>query len=164
MSLNINIVIDKFRQLANLHPQINSFGYGPIYDIMGYEMQYSYLWVRNDDSHTLVYSEGNKYQSVEYNFVLRVGDKVNNQPNVYLANGQNSNNGLDVIADTFRILLDIINSIMMNTAGLFNDLELVNDIDIEPFFHEDTGDVNGHQASITLRIKNDNKCNSPLTN
>jgi hypothetical protein len=163
MSLNINTIIGKFNQLANTHPLINSFGYGPIYDLDGYpDMEYAYLWVRNDNSHTLVYSEDNKYQAVEFQFILRVGDKVNNQPNVFKANGENSNNGLTIIKDTFRILLDILNSIMMNTLGLFNDLELVNDVDIEPFFHEDTGDVNGHQATITLRIKNDNKCVSPL--
>jgi hypothetical protein len=163
MSLNINVIISKFQQLANTHPMINSFGYGPIYDLDGYEMTYPYMWVRNDDSHTLIYTEDNKYQAVEFQFILRVGDKVNNQPNIFSANGENSNNGLEIISDTFRILLDILNSIMMNSLGLFNDLELVNDVSIEPFFHEDTGDVNGHQASITLRIKNDNKCVSPLT-
>lgn len=162
MSLNINVIIAKFKQLADAHPNINSFGYGPIYDLDGYEMQYAYLWVRNDNSHTLVYSEDNKYQAVEFQFTLRVGDKVNNQPNVYQANGENSNNGLDIIGDTFRTLLDILNSIMMNNLGVFNDLELINDVDIQPFFHEDTGDVNGHEATITLRIKNDNKCFSPL--
>lgn len=163
MSLNINVIIGKFQQIANLHPNINSFGFGPIYDLDGYNMVYPYLWVRNDNSHTLVYTEDNKFQAIEFQFILRVGDRVNNQPNVYLANGENSNNGLDVIADTFRTLIDILNSIMMNTLGLFDELELINDVDIEPFFHEDTGDVNGHQATITLRIKNDNKCVSPLT-
>jgi hypothetical protein len=163
MSLNINIIVGKFQTMANLHPQVHSFGYGPIYDLDGYEMTYPYLWVRNDLSHSLVYSEDNKFQAVEFQFILRVGDRVNNQPNVYQANGENSNNGLDVIADTFRILMDFMNSMMMNTLGLFDELELINDVDIEPFFHEDTGDVNGHQATITLRIKNDNKCISPMT-
>lgn len=160
---NINTIIGKFGQIAVGHPNINSFGYGPIYDLDGYEMTYPYLWIRNDNSHTLIYSEDNKYQAIEFQFVLRVGDKVNNQPNVFKANGENSNNGLDIVSDTFRTLLDILNSMMMNTLGLFPDLEPVGDIDIQPFFHEDTGDVNGHEATITLRIKNDGKCFSPLT-
>jgi hypothetical protein len=141
---------------------INSFGYGPIYDLDGYEMDYPYLWVRNDNSHTLVFSENNKYQAIEFQFILRVGDKVNDQPNVYKANGENSNNGLDIIADTFSILVDLLNDVMMDGSGLWVDFELTSDIDIEPFFHEDTGDVNGHQATITLRVKNDNKCNTPV--
>lgn len=164
MSLNINVIISKFQQMANLHPNINGFGYGPLYDLDGYpKVQYPYLWVRNDISHSLIYSEDNKFQAVEFQFLLRVGDKVNEQPNIFSANGENSNNGLQIINDTFRILLDILNSIMMNSLSLFDELELINDVDIEPFFHEDTGDVNGHQATITLRIKNDNKCISPLT-
>lgn len=162
-SLNITTIINKFQQIANLHPNINSFGFGPLYDLDGYpSMEYPYLWVRNDNSHSLIYSEDNKFQAIEFQFILRVGDKVNDQPNIFKANGENSNNGLGIINDTFRILLDILNSIMMNTLSLFGDLELINDVDIEPFFHEDTGDVNGHQATITLRIKNDNKCISPL--
>lgn len=163
MSRNINVIIGKFQQVANLHPQINSFGYGPIYDLDGYEWDYPYLWIRNDNSHTFQFSPDNKYQAIEFQFTIRVGDKVNDQPNVYKANGENSNNGLDVIADTFTILVDILNSIMMNTLGLFDDLELTGDVDIEPFFHQDTGNVNGHEATITLRVKNDFKCHSPLT-
>ena len=163
MSLNISSIIGKFQTIANGHPNINSFGYGPIYDLDDYQMVYPYMWIRNDNSHTLVYTEDNKYQAVEFQFLIRIGDKVNDQPNVFLANGENSNNGLAIINDTFRILLDCLNTIMMNTLSLFNDLEMINDVDIEPFFHEDTGDVNGHQATITLRIKNDNKCISPLT-
>lgn len=163
MSKNINVIIGKFQQLANLHPMINSFGYGPLYDLDGYQMDYPYCWVRNDDAHTLVFSENNKYQAIEFQFTLRIGDKVNDQPNVYKANGENSNNGLDIIADTFSILVDLLNDIMMDTSGLWSDFELTDDISIEPFFHEDNSDTNGHQALITLRVKNDNKCFSPLT-
>jgi hypothetical protein len=111
----------------------------------------------------VVYTEINKYRAVEYNFILRVGDKVNDQKNVYMAYGENSNNGLDISSDTFTILLDIINAISEDSLGLFSDVSLINDIDVEPFFHEESGDVNGHQALITLRTKIENPCISPLT-
>jgi hypothetical protein len=161
--INIRDIIDNFETLYENHPNINSFGYGQQYDINGFRFNYPYMWIINDVPHTLIYSEDNKYQSIEYNFVIRIGDKLNDQINVLNSNGQSSNNGMDIISDTFRIMLDILNSIMMNSSGLFSELDLVNDIDIEPFFNEDTGDVNGHEATITLRVKNDFKCQSPLT-
>jgi hypothetical protein len=161
---SINQIIDKCLQMATSHPQVNGFGYGPLYDIVGQEINYPYLWVLNEDSHTLVYSENNiQYNALDYTFVLRVADKVNDQPNVYNANGENSNNGLEVVSDTAQILTDLINSMAQDSLNIFNEIEILEDVDIEPFFHEDSGDVNGHQATITLRVPNDNQCITPLT-
>jgi hypothetical protein len=134
-----------------------------LYDLQDDIKYYPYLWTINDISHNVIYTEINKYRAVEYNFILRVGDKVNDQINVYGAYGENSNNGLDISSDTFTILLDIINAISEDSLGLFSDVSLINDIDVEPFFHEESGDVNGHQALITLRTKIENPCISPLT-
>jgi hypothetical protein len=57
----------------------------------------------------------------------------------------------------------MINVISENSLGLFGDFTLLDDIEIEPFFHEDTGDVNGHQAQIRLRAALENPCISPIT-
>lgn len=163
MATTITSIISRFNQIATTDPRINAFGAGPLYDLQDDIKYYPYLWTINDISHNVVYTELNKYRAVEYNFILRVGDKVNDQKNVYMAYGENSNNGLDISSDTFTILLDIINVISENSLGLFHDLSLINDIDIEPFFHEESGDVNGHQALITLRVAIENPCISPLT-
>jgi hypothetical protein len=163
MATTINSMINRFNQIATLDPRVNAFGAGPLYNLQDDIKYYPYLWVINDISHNVIYTEINKYRAVEYNFILRVGDKVNDQKNVYMAYGENSNNGLDISSDTFTILLDIINAISENTLGLFSDVTLINDIDVEPFFHEESGDVNGHQALITLRTKIENPCISPLT-
>ena len=164
MATSVNQIIAKCLQIANAHPQLNGFGYGPLYDIVGQEINYPYLWVINEDSHTLSYSENNKqFNTLNYTFVLRVADIVNDQPNVYSANGENSNNGLEVISDTAQILTDIVNSIAQDSLNIFNDIEILDDVDIEPFFHEDSGDVNGHQATITLRVPNESQCVTPLT-
>jgi len=163
MGVSINQIISKCYTIANTHPQINGFGFGPEYDIVGQEINHPYLWVVNDDTHTINYAENNGYRSIEYTFVLRVGDKVNDQPNVYSANGENSNNGLEVISDTMQILVDVVNAISEDSLNIFNDISLIDDITIEPFFHEDESDVNGHQATITLRVRNDNPCITPLT-
>lgn len=163
MAITIANLISRFKTLANSDPRINAFGSGPLYDIIDDIEYYPYLWILNDVSHSVRYSEINKYRAVEYNFILRVGDKVNNQENVYAAYGENSNNGLDISSDTFTILVDLINVISEDSLGLFSDVTLIDDIDIEPFFHEDTGDVNGHQAQITLRAKIENPCDNPIT-
>ena len=57
----------------------------------------------------------------------------------------------------------MINVISEDSLGLFTGLSLLDDIEIEPFFHEDTGDVNGHQATIRLKAPLENPCISPIT-
>jgi hypothetical protein len=163
MAVTIANIVNRFKQLANADPRINAFGDGPLYDIIDDIKYYPYLWIQNDIPHRVNYTELNKYRAIEYSFVLRVGDKVNDQPNVYQAYGENSNNGLDISSDTFTILVDMINVISEDSLGLFTGLALLDDIEIEPFFHEDTGDVNGHMAQIRLRAPLENPCISPIT-
>jgi len=163
MAITIANLISRFKKLADADPRCNAFGSGPQYDIIDDIKYYPYLWIINDLNHSVRYTQDNRYKAIEYNFIIRVGDKVNNQQNVYRAYGENSNNGLDISSDTFTILVDVINAISENSIGLFGDVAMIDDIDVEPFFHEDTGDVNGHQATITLRVPIDNACSSPIT-
>lgn len=163
MSIPINELMRRFKILSDNDPRINAFGVGPLYDILEDIKYYCYLWIKNDIPHDVVFTDGNKYRAVEYNFIIRVGDKINNQKNIYGAIGENSNNGIDASSDTFTILLDLINVISEDSLGLFSDVSLVNSISVEPFFHEDTGDVNGHEAQITLRTKITNPCDNPIT-
>ena len=161
--VTIKNIVDRFRQIQTIDGRLNAFGSGPMYDLQDDIKYYPYLWCVDDIPHDVIYTEINKYRAVEYNFILRVGDKVNDQKNVYMAYGDNSNNGLDSLSDTFTILLDIINVISEDSLGLFPDLALTGDISVEPFHNEESGDVNGHQALITLRTKIENPCISPLT-
>ena len=163
MAITIAFIVNRLNQLANADPRINAFGAGPLYNIIDDIKYYPYLWIQNDINHRVSYTEINKYRAIEYSFILRVGDKVNDQPNVYEAYGENSNNGLDISSDTFTILVDMINAISEDSLGLFSGLALLDDIEIEPFFHEDTGDVNGHMAQIRLRTPLENPCISPIT-
>jgi len=159
----INDLMTKFKTISTTDPRINAFGTGQRYDILTDITYYPYLWIVSDLGHDLIYTEVNKYRAVEYNFVLRVADKNNNQINSYVAVGLNSNNGQDILSDCFTIITDIINCISEDSLNLFDDISLVGDITLEPFYNEDSGDVNGFEAAITLRVKNDNPCISPLT-
>lgn len=161
--ITINQVLNKFKSIAQTDPRINAFGTGQRYDILADIHYYPYFWVVSDLAHDLPFSDVNKYRAVEYNFVLRVADKNNNQKNTYHAVGLNSNNGQDILSDCFTIITDIINCISEDSLGLFVGLSLIDDISVEPFYNEDSGDVNGFEAQITLRVKNENPCISPLT-
>lgn len=163
MAISIHDLIFRFKKIANNEPRVNAFGAGPRYDIQDDVKYYPYLWIVNDLSHSMPYTDDNGYRVIEYNFVLRVGDKVNNQSGYLNQMGIPSNNGLDIHSDTFTIMVDIINAISNDSIGLFPDVILIDDINIEPFFNEDNGDVNGYEAEITLRVKNSGVCHSPLT-
>lgn len=162
-AVRISEILKRFKEIADLHPNINSFGAGPLYDINQDIKYFPYLFVLTDDTHTVLYSEDNGYRAIEYVFTLRVGDKVNNQPGYLGQMGIGSNNGLDISSDTFNTLLDIINTISEDSLGLFSDIHFIDDITIEPFFNEDSSNVNGNQATITLKVKNDKVCINPLT-
>jgi len=161
--ITINQMMNKFKFIADSDPRINAFGTGQRYDILTDIKYYPYFWIVSDLAHDLPYSDVNKYRAVEYNFVLRVADKNNNQINAYHAVGLNSNNGQDVLSDCFTIITDIINCISEDSLGTFSSIGLIDDISVEPFYNEDSGDVNGFEAQITLRVKNENPCISPIT-
>lgn len=161
--ITIKDIVNRIELLSNNHPKINSFGFGKVYDIAAYEVEYPYLFVSTESPHRIQFSTDNKFQALEFQFTLRVCDKVTWGTNPDSEIAESSNNGLDAISDTFQILRELINAIMMNTLGLFGDLDLVDDIFIDSLYHVDTGDVNGHECIITLRTKNDSKCVSTIT-
>lgn len=153
--IKIKEIIEKFEAIAGLHPNINYFGFGKIYDIPT-NIKYPYLWVAGDERHRIEYSEDNGYRAVEYNFNIRIGDKINNQLNYP------DGNRLDIINNTFIYMMDIINTISNDSLNIFNDIELIDTIYVEPFYNEDQHNVDGHSAILTLRVKNDKSCLTPL--
>ena len=157
-----NIVV-RLEAISAAHPKINQFGFGEQTDLQAYTLQYPYFWVSTESPHRIVYSPDNKFQSIEFQFTLRVCDKVTWGTNPLSEVGEESNNGLDALSDTFQILREILNAIMMDTKSIFTDLELIDDILVDPLLHADGADVNGHEAIITLRTKNDSKCISTIT-
>jgi hypothetical protein len=161
--MTIATIIGEFKKLKDADPRINAFGCGPLSEIVHDIKYYPYMWILNDQTHTVMWTEVNKYRAVEFNFILRIGDKVNNQKNTFRAIGENSNNGLDISSDTFQMILDAINTISEGSLNLFPNLELIDDINITPFFHEDDGDVNGHEAELKFRLAIKDPCINPLT-
>lgn len=154
-------IVSSLESLALSHPKINDFGFGSTADIAAYKIEYPLFWVI-PESNFFEYSPDNKYQAIEFQFTLRVTDKVTWGDNPEEEKAEQSNNGLDVLSDTFQILREILNTIMMNSNGGFNEVEIVGQISLEPLLHEDTADVNGFETTITLRTKNDYKCETTI--
>ena len=161
--ITLNQLMNAFKQIADTDPRINAFGTGQRYDILTDIEWYPYMWIISDLPHDILYTDANKYRAIEFNFTIRIGDKNNNQINAYGAVGLNSNNGQDITSDTFTILSDVINCISEDSLGLFSGVSLIGDISAQPFYNEDSGDVNGFEADITLRVRNENPCVSPIT-
>lgn len=157
MTVKINEIVREFKKLADLHPNIHTFGAGEIDDIQQDMKYYPYMWLVTDNSHTLEYTEDNGYRSVEFTFSLRIGDKRNNQTGYEGILGIGEDNQLDIISNTFQYQLDVFNTIR-GQADVLPEVELVGDISIEPFYNEDDGDVCGNIATFTLRVKNDEVC------
>lgn len=161
--LKIRDIINKIKTIADAHPNINYFGVGKLSDFTDDVMEYPYLWVDTETTHTIGYTEDNGYRSIEYQFILRVGDKVNDQQSGYDGiRGIGTTNEIDVLSDTFVTLLTIVNTISENSLGLFDESVLIDDVSVESFFNEDTGDVTGNQATLTFKVKNDKVCITPF--
>ena len=160
----INDIVKRFKTLSELHPSINNFGCGQLDDLDNQDVvNYPYLWVLLDSPHNLIYSEDNGYRAIEFNIVLRIGDKKSLQTGYENIGGIGKDNQLDATSNTFQYMLDFINTISEDSLDMFGDVSLIDDVSIEPFFNEGGGDDLGYEASITLRVKNDKVCINPLT-
>lgn len=160
--IKLKDIINKFKILADTHPNINYFGVGTLSDLTDDVLNYPYMWIETDNTHTINYTEDNGYKSIEFELGIRIGDKVNDQKDYYDIRGLGTTNEIDIISDTFSIILDIINTISENSLGIFDDILLNEDISVEPFYNEDIGDVTGNLATIILKIKNEKICLTPL--
>jgi hypothetical protein len=157
-------IVNKLGEIVSSDGRLNDFIVcGSRSDLLADVKWYPYMAVILEPAHDILYSDVNGYRTIEYNVILRFGDKNNNQKNVYRESGLNSNNGLDIISDMFVILTDVVNCISEDSLDLFNEISLVNDLSAEPFYNEDSGDVNGYEVQLTFRVKNDNPCISPIT-
>jgi hypothetical protein len=161
--ITLNQLFNAFKAIADADPRINFFITGQRYELVTDVKYYPYMAIIADLPHDILYTDANKYRAIEFNFTIRIGDKNNNQINAYGAVGLNSNNGQDITSDTFTILSDVINCISEDSLGLFSEVSLIGDISAQPFYNEDSGDVNGFEADITLRVRNENPCVSPIT-
>lgn len=160
----LNQLIDKFKTFAELHPQINDFGFGPTSEIGTTKpMKFPYLWTSFQTDSTIRVS--NNTFTPELRFYFLFMDQISDGGITPIINGEDSDNGQEILSDTFQYLQDFINYL---TVSLRNErIKISEDIRCFPA-EDDTKDiVNGWVAEIVLRIEHNSfsgpdGCWSPL--
>lgn len=139
--ITVNQIIDVFRDIANRHLMINDFGNGPTYNIgAADELKFPYLWVENGDINTVFSVNGMKEKRLTFNLFLM--DKIN----------KGDDNFDEVVSDTEFILSGIIQEFSQLPFYVQNKLSLFTDINLTPVVEATDDNVNGWQATISLKI------------
>jgi len=152
--VSINEILGYFKTFQEAHAQLTDFGYGPTSDIgTSVQMDFAYLWVTHQ-SDSYIKISTNKTQIPELKFVLLFMDQVNIQENFEGVNGENSNNGQEIISDMFQVLQDCLADIISNwgTYGIM----IAEDVRVYPAFDETNDAVNGWAAEVTFKLSHIN--------
>jgi len=138
--ITINELIGYFRDFVDAHGQLIDVGYGPTSEIgVSRNMNFPYLWISHQsDSYINVQ---NKTAIPELKFLLLFMDQVNIQQNVDNVNGEESDNGLEVISDTFQMLQDCISYIETNWGQY--GIKISESVRVFPAFDETQDNVHG---------------------
>lgn len=161
----LNKLLSKFEEFADLHPQLNDYGFGPTSEIgTNRAMEFPYLWVSFQTDSSIRVS--NNVFTPELRFYFLFMDQISDGGIQPEGNGENTNNGQEILSDTFQYLQDFINYL----ATTLKSERIIISEDIRCFpAEDDTKDkVNGWVAEIVLRIehnsfKGPNGCWSPLS-
>jgi hypothetical protein len=120
---------------------INDFGNGPTYNIgAADELKFPYLWVENGDINTVFSANGMREKRLTFNLYLM--DKIN----------KGDDNFDEIISDTEFILSGIIQEFSQLPFYVQNKLSLFQDINLTPVVEATDDNVNGWQATISLKI------------
>jgi hypothetical protein len=159
MIISINQLIQMFEDFATAHLQLNDFGYGPTSEIgTSRNMNFPYLWITHRTPSSI--NVLNKTQIPELRLTFIIVDQLNNQINIDVDNGSNSNNEQEVLSDCFQIAQDLVNYISTQ-MGQFGVMLMDETIAIEPVYDETPDAASGWVMDLALKLKHSN-CISPL--
>jgi len=137
----VNQLISVFKDIAKRHYQINGFGIGDNWEIGASEAKmHPVLWI-NPIAASMPESENVGYKTFEIDFEVRVFDLVN----------KDESNENDVLSDTIDTLKDIITEFKGHPYYVNSQLNIVNDIDFDPFTEEFDEEVSGWVAELSLK-------------
>jgi hypothetical protein len=148
--ITINQLMSMFKTFSDNHLQLNDFGYGPTSEIgTSRQMEFPYLWITHRTSSRLEVT--NKTIVPELLFTFIIVDQINNQSNYLDENGLDSDNGQEIISDTFQISQDLVLYIMtqMNQYGVMLSED---SISMEAMFDETDDKVYGWLLEPTLKL------------
>jgi len=138
----INQLITVFKDAANRHYQINGFGYGDNWEVGASEAKmHPVLWI-NPVSALMTESDNNiGYKTFEIDFEIRIFDLVN----------KDESNEKEVLSDGIDILKDIITEFKSHPYYTNSKLNIINDIDFEPFTEEFDEEVTGWVCELSFK-------------
>lgn len=148
--ITFNQLMKLFNQFQQAHPQLNDFGYGPTYDIgTSRVMEFPYMWITHEIDST-IQVVNSVIQPFE-NLTIIFADKLNEQKNILKTNGENSNNGQEIISDMKTVALDLVTEIVKN----WGQYGVMIDGDVSTYVVSDETDdkVNGVGIRISLKEK-----------
>src|SRR3990167_7664380 len=126
-------IFDTFKDIASKHHQVNSFGFGDLFEISSSgDVTYPMLFVMPDGATAGPGEVGNKFKVLVMDKVLK---------------GEINEN--DVLNDTQLIMLDVIAELKNNTRDIHLRNEKVN---LEDFTERFADEVAGWSADVTLWV------------
>lgn len=133
MSRTLNQIISDFQTIAQNHKQINSFGYGDIWDIAtSGDINYPMMWVTLEDSQI-----SGMYETLRFNFLFMdivKGGRVNE---------------LEVLSDQLQIAKDVI--IVLKDPN-YDWTFTADNVTLQDFTERFVDSVSGWTANIELKL------------
>tara|TARA_R110000803_G_scaffold80887_2_gene146732 strand:+ start:762 stop:1247 length:486 start_codon:yes stop_codon:yes gene_type:complete len=148
--ISLNQLVKLMRDFSNANLFLNDFGFGNTSEIgTSRQMEFPYMWVTPQPS---TINNLNKVTTPNYNFTIIFADRINDEINVGDNNGEESNNGLEVLSDTFQIAQDFLTYVNANW-GQYGILFNLEDVTISPTIDGTDDKINGWAMDIIIKTK-----------
>lgn len=148
INITINQIVNLFKQWSENHPQLNDFGFGPVWDFgVSREMQYPAMWMDFNTSSTYLVSRNNITPT--YSFIFMFLDKENIQENVLDENGYMSNNVSSIMSDMEQICRDLLR--FLNNPNHKIKISVEGNVTINKVVDETQDKVYGFAMYVTIR-------------
>lgn len=156
--MTVNITYNQLKELFNdfqtRHYQLNDYYFGELAEFGNSKsFQYPLLGVVPAQS-TLIKGNGATYNTIQHTFNIFVADLVKS----------GEENQMDVLSDTQQILIDLVAEIEQFEFFEDNNIEMVTDAVLVPFFERFDDLVGGWNVTLTLVMPNKaNPCFAPTS-
>jgi hypothetical protein len=147
--ISLNQIVKLMNDFSDASLFLNDFGFGHTSDIgTSVQMTFPYMWVTPQPS---TIGNINKTTIPSYNFSIIFADRINDEPNNNNTNGENSNNGQEILSDMFQVAQDFIT--YANSNWNVYGVILEDSITITPTMDATDDKVNGWVLDIVLKTK-----------